>query len=58
MMNDDGWQEKSRWLDDQGIPYKILTHSHLELESDSVAVKVILLTTSENAVMFRLTFGG
>lgn len=53
----DGWDEKQAWLDSQGVPYEILTHSHLELSGDSVAVKVILLTTSENAVMFRLTFG-
>ena len=52
------WAEKQTWLDEQDVPYEILTHSHYDLSQEAAVIHVMLLTTSENAVMFRLTFGG
>ena len=57
-MQQDGWDEKQAWLDSQGIPYETLIHSHYDLSQEAAVIHVMLLTTSENAVMFRLTFGG
>ena len=57
IMREDRWDEKQAWLDSQGVPYEILTHSYYSLEQEAAVIHVILLTESENAVMFRLTFG-
>ena len=54
----DGWEEKSRWLQSQDAPHKIVMPTHNHWEENGVRVKIILITTSENATMFRLTFGG
>jgi hypothetical protein len=54
----DGWDEKQAWLDSQGVPYEILTHSHYSMEREAAVIHVVLLTESENATMFCLTFGG
>ena len=58
MMQANHWAEKQTWLDEQDVPYEILTHSHYDLSQEAAVIHVMLLTTSENAVMFRLTFGG
>jgi len=58
MMQADHWSEKQTWLDEQSVPYQILTHSHYDMQLEAAVIHVVLLTTSENAVMFRLTFGG
>jgi uncharacterized protein YhjY with autotransporter beta-barrel domain len=57
MMQADHWAEKQTWLDEQSVPYEILTHSHHDVQLNAAVIHVVLLTTSENAVMFRLTFG-
>ena len=57
-MRRDGWDEKQAWLDEQDVPHEILTHSYYSMEQEVAVIHVMLLTTSENAVMFRLTFGG
>ena len=57
-MQADHWSEKQTWLDEQSVPYEILTHSHYDMQLEAAVIHVVLLTTSENAVMFRLTFGG
>ena len=57
-MRRDGWDEKQAWLDEQGVPYEILTHSYYSMEQDVAVIHVVLLTESENATMFCLTFGG
>lgn len=54
----DGWEEKSMWLQSQDAPYKIVMPTLKHYEHNGVRVRVILVTTSENATMFRLTFGG
>lgn len=54
----DGWDEKQAWLDSQGVPYEILTHSYYSMEQETAVIHVVLLTESENATMFCLTFGG
>jgi hypothetical protein len=56
-MRRDGWDEKQAWLDSQGVPHEILTHSHYSLEQEAAVIHVILLTESENATMFALRFG-
>ena len=57
-MRRDGWDEKQAWLDSQGVPYEILTHSHYSVAQEAAVIHVVLLTESENATMFCLTFGG
>jgi len=56
-MQADHWDEKQAWLDEQGIPYEILTHSYYSTDQDAAVVHVVLLTESENATMFALRFG-
>jgi hypothetical protein len=56
MMQADHWSEKQTWLDEQDIPYQILTHSHHDVQLNAVVIHVILLTESENATMFALRF--
>ena len=56
MMQADHWSEKQTWLDEQDIPYEILTHSHYDMSLEAAVINVILLTESENATMFALRF--
>jgi len=53
----DHWAEKQSWLDEQDVPYEILTHSHYDMSLEAAVINVILLTESENATMFALRFG-
>ena len=53
----DHWAEKQSWLDEQDVPYEILTHSHYDMSLEAAVIHVVLLTTSENATMFALRFG-
>ena len=55
-MQADHWSEKQTWLDEQDIPYQILTHSHYDVQLNAAVIHVILLTESENATMFALRF--
>ena len=56
MMQADHWSEKQTWLDEQKVPYEILTHSHYDMSLEAAVINVILLTESENATMFALRF--